>query len=135
MQNTKKPVILCVDDERVVLISVTNQIRNQFQDQFLIETAENTEEAWEVIRELQDQQLEIRFIISDWLMPIDKGDQFLIDVYNKLPNTSLIMLSGHADEEAVERAKKYANLTSFIRKPWDKEELLKIIMNGVSERV
>lgn len=135
MELIKKPVILCVDDERVVLISVSNQIRNQFQDHFLIETAENTEEAWEVIRELQEQNLEIRFIISDWLMPLDKGDKFLIDVFQELPNASLIMLSGHADEEAVERARKFANLKSFIRKPWDKEELLKVITEGVQTPV
>lgn len=133
MENEKKPVILCVDDERVVLLSLTNQIRNYFEDRFLIETAENTEEAWDVIREMHEQNLEIKFIISDWLMPIDKGDKFLIDVFQRYPHIVMIMLSGHADEEAVLRAQKYANLACFIRKPWEKDELIREILKGLGE--
>jgi CheY-like chemotaxis protein len=120
----KKPVILCVDDEKIVLDSLVNQLRNHFGSRFVYETAENTEEGWEVIEELTEQEYEFKVIISDWLMPIERGDKFLIDISKKVPRAALIMLSGHADEESVERARQYANLQAFIRKPWDKEVLL-----------
>ncbi len=126
-----KPVILCVDDEKLVLDSLVNQLRNHFGSQFIYETAENSEEAWEVINDMFSQGYPISLIISDWLMPIEKGDKFLIDVAAKYPSIALIMLSGHADEASVERAKRYANLHCFIRKPWDKEQLLFEINNAV----
>lgn len=119
-----KPVILCVDDEKLVLDSLVNQLRNYFGSQFIYETAENSEEAWEVIDDMHAQGYAISVIISDWLMPLEKGDKFLIDVANRFPNIALIMLSGHADEDSIERARTYANLRCFIRKPWDKEQLL-----------
>jgi len=119
-----KPVLLCVDDEKLVLDSLVNQLRNHFGSQFFYETAENSEEAWEVINEMMGLGYPIKLIISDWLMPIEKGDAFLIAVANKHPEIVLIMLSGHADELSVQRAQQYANLQVFIRKPWDKEHLV-----------
>jgi DNA-binding NtrC family response regulator len=120
----KKAVILCVDDEKLVLDSLVNQLRNHFGSTYLYETAENSEEGHEVINDMIGQGHEIKLIISDWLMPVDRGDKFLIEVYGELPGTALIMLSGHADEAAVDRARTYANLHCFIRKPWEKDHLL-----------
>ena len=125
------PVILCVDDEKLVLESLTSQLRSFYGDTYEYETAQNPDEAHELIDELMDDEIQIWVIISDWLMPITKGDQFLIDVCDKLPDTKLIMLSGHADENSVERARKYANLHKFIRKPWEKEHLMESIDNAV----
>lgn len=129
----KKAVILCVDDEKLVLDSLVNQLRNHFGGQYNYETAENTEEAWDVINELRENGQEFKLVISDWLMPLEKGDQFLIDVAAEMPTTALIMLSGHADEAAVERAKHYANLRIFIRKPWDKDHLLGEVEKALAE--
>jgi len=130
----KKDVILCVDDEKIVLDSLVNQLRNHFGGRFLYETAENTEEGWEVINELKEDGVRIRVIISDWLMPIDRGDKFLIEVSQVLGDTALIMLSGQADEEAVEKARHYANLRCFLRKPWDKDELLNEVISALAEQ-
>jgi len=46
-----KPVILCVDDERIVLESLRTQLRQAFGDAYLYEGAEDAEEALEVINE------------------------------------------------------------------------------------
>jgi response regulator RpfG family c-di-GMP phosphodiesterase len=119
-----KPVILCVDDEKLVLESVVGQLRQHYKNQYAFETAESAEDAHELVAELMEEQQPIHIIISDWLMPIQKGDAFLIEMSELLPEAKLIMLSGHADEDAVERAQKYANLHDFIRKPWDKEHLI-----------
>ncbi len=128
----KKPVILCVDDEKLVLDSLINQLRNHFGGKFIYETAENSEEAWEVINELMKDGFPISLIISDWLMPLEKGDGFLVSVSQKHPKVALIMLSGHADDEAVDRARKYANLHGFVRKPWDKAQLIHEVERAMS---
>ncbi|MFW5659719.1 MAG: response regulator [Bacteroidota bacterium] len=127
------PVILCVDDEKLVLESLTSQLRSHYGDDYEYETAQNPKEAHELIDELMEEGITIYVIISDWLMPITKGDQFLIDVCDKLPDTKLIMLSGHADEDSVDRARKYANLHQFIRKPWEKDHLMQSIDAAVEE--
>jgi CheY-like chemotaxis protein len=126
------PVILCVDDEHTVLTSVVGQLRQAFHDQYLYETAQSTEEAWEILDEMMQAPYEVKLIISDWLMPIEKGDTFLMKVAQKYPSIHLVMLSGHADEESIERAKRYANLRAFIRKPWDKETFIHTIQTILS---
>ncbi len=120
----KKPVILCVDDEPLVLESVVGQLKAHYGNRFIYEVANNANEAEELIDELLEDGHHIPVLISDWLMPMTKGDQFLINVFGKLPDTKLVMLSGHAEQEAIDRAKEFAKLYRFIRKPWDKSELL-----------
>jgi DNA-binding NtrC family response regulator len=127
----KKPLVLCVDDEKMVLDSLVSQLMNNFGNRFRLETAENSEEAWEVIDEVMAEGHPLSLIISDWLMPIEKGDQFLIKVAQRYPQTRLIMLSGHATEDAVDRANTYANLLTFIRKPWEKDQLIKAVSEAL----
>jgi response regulator RpfG family c-di-GMP phosphodiesterase len=119
-----KKVILCVDDEKIVLDSLVTQLKNHLGSNYLYEMVENTDEGWEVIEEVLADGHELALVISDWLMPLEKGDQFLIDVHARIPSAALIMLSGHADEASVDRARKYAHLQCFVRKPWDKVELM-----------
>ncbi|MCS7073604.1 MAG: response regulator [Bacteroidia bacterium] len=119
-----KKAILCVDDEKIVLDSLQEQLYQTFGDSFQYEIAESVEEAWEVIDELVDDGFDMVLVISDWLMPRVKGDKFLIDVHNKYPQTVTIMLTGQADPEAVQNAQDNANLYAYVRKPWKEEDLM-----------
>jgi CheY-like chemotaxis protein len=65
-------------------------------------------------------------------MPLEKGDSFLIRVAQRYPDIRLIMLSAYADEEAIRRAERYANLFAFIRKPWEREALLNTIQKALA---
>ncbi|MGQ9863176.1 MAG: response regulator [Bacteroidia bacterium] len=128
----QRSVILFIDDEKAVLDSLLAQARNFWANAFDYETAQSTEEAWEIIHEVQKEN-RLAAIISDWLMPMERGDTFLIKVAQMYPKIPLIMLSAYADKDAIERAQRYANLHAFFRKPWDKDELLKKI-NQVIEQ-
>jgi AmiR/NasT family two-component response regulator len=44
-----------------------------------------------------------------------------------------VLLSGQADEIAIERARKYANLHAYIPKPWEEETLISIIKSGLEK--
>ncbi|MGL5874908.1 MAG: response regulator, partial [Xenococcaceae cyanobacterium] len=98
---------------------------------FIYEVAENAEEAWELIKELQADGIDIIVIVSDWLMPRTKGDEFLIQIHQCFPKITKIMLTGQADENAIERAKQEANLHACLYKPWTEEELAQIITNAL----
>lgn len=127
-----RPVILFVDDEKLVLDSLIAQARSAYEDTYDYETAQSAEEAWEIIEDYHDRQRRIVLLISDWLMPLEKGDSFLIRVAQRYPDVRLIMLSAYADEEAIRRAERYANLFAFIRKPWEREALLNTIQKALA---
>jgi CheY-like chemotaxis protein len=128
-----KKAILCVDDEKTVLTSLKAQIKKQFGNHYTYEIAESAEEAWEVIEELKEDGIELLVIVTDWLMPRVKGDEFLIQVHDKYPNIVKVMLTGQADEDAVERARSEANLHHCLRKPWDEQELIDTIHSGLEK--
>lgn len=128
-----KPVILCVDDEKVILDSLKIQLKKEFKDSYIYEAAESGDEALEIIEELLEEQVDILVIVSDWLMPGMKGDDFLIEVHKRFPNIVKIMLTGQADKSAIEKAKQYANLHCCLYKPWNNEELIEKIKSGLGK--
>ena len=75
-----KAAFVLVDDEKTLLDSLKVELRWYFGKRFTYETAENVSEAWEVIDELQEHIFEVAAVVSDWLMPSVRGDDFLIEV-------------------------------------------------------
>lgn len=126
-----KPVILCVDDEKIILDSLKTQLKNNFKEQFTYEVAENAEDAYELIEELYAEGIHILIIVSDWLMPGVKGDEFLITVHKRFPNIVKVLLTGQANQEAIQRAYDHANLHRCLYKPWDESELIDVIKTGL----
>jgi CheY-like chemotaxis protein len=116
-------VILLVDDERVVLDSLRNQLRNLFGRRFRYESAENVADAWEVLDDLGNDGVDVVLIVSDWLMPDTKGDVFLTEVRARFPQTARVMLTGQADPDAIERAYKEAEVVRVLAKPWSEADL------------
>ncbi|EDN70130.1 two-component response regulator [Beggiatoa sp. PS] len=125
-------VILCVDDEEIVLNSLEMQLKEQLGEKYTYEFAENAEDALEIIEELNAEDIQILVIVSDWLMPGIKGDEFLIKVHQKFPKIIKVLLTGQADEKAVERARAQANLHKCIHKPWKTNELIDSIKSGLA---
>lgn len=119
----KKQAILCVDDEKMILNSLRTQLSDRFGRDYIIEIAENTEEGFEVIEDFLIDKIEKLVVISDWLMPGMKGDEFLAKVHELYPQAVTILLSGQADEDCIQNAKKQTNSFSYMSKPWDREEL------------
>lgn len=128
-----KPAILCVDDESIILTSLTRQLKQVFDDAYVYEMAESADEAFEIIEELEADEINVIVIVSDWLMPGMKGDEFLIKVHQKFPNVVKILLTGQADRRAIERATKEANLHRYIAKPWEQQELIDSIESGLKK--
>jgi CheY-like chemotaxis protein len=126
-----KPVILCVDDEIIVLESLREQLREAFGNQYFYEIAQDADDALEVLQELQTDQVEVVLIVSDWLMPGMKGDEFLVKVHQSFPRVVKLLLTGQADELAIMRARDQANLHRCLFKPWSEAELIEAIRSGL----
>ena len=118
-----KPIILCVDDESIVLESLEIELAKALGNDYLIEIAESGEEALEVIEEFLEAQHEIALVISDHIMPSMKGDELLKRIHALSPKTLKIMLTGQADLQAVTNAINHAKLYRYIAKPWQSEDL------------
>ncbi len=107
--------ILLVDDEAGVL----NALRRVFrQENYQIHVALNGEEALALL-EKQPCQL----MVSDFMMPSMNGVQLLRKVRERYPDLMRIMLTGHADTEAVMGAIKDGAVYKFILKPWNDDDL------------
>ncbi len=118
-----KPVIVCVDDELTILDSLKIELQKIVSDDYLIEQAENGEEALEVCEEMLENEHEIALVISDCIMPGMKGDELLKRIHALSPRTLNILLTGQANLEEVGNAIKYAKLFRYIAKPWQYDEL------------
>lgn len=130
-----KPVILCVDDEKIILNSLKTQLKSAFGNQYSYEMAENGFDALELIEELTEDGLDdnIIIIVSDWLMPGMKGDELLVKIHEQLPQSIKLMLTGQADEEAIERAVSKANLHKCLKKPWSEDDLINSIRSATAQ--
>jgi len=131
----EKGVLLCVDDEVIVLTALKDQLRRAFGSDFVIDVAESAEEALELLDELSEQGHKVLVIVSDWLMPGMKGDEFLIQAHQRFPTVVKIMLSGQAEQSAVDRARREAGLHEFLAKPWNAAELVDSINLGLRDRL
>jgi two-component system, sensor histidine kinase and response regulator len=126
-----KPVILCVDDEPLVLASLKVELVRALGGSCIIETAEQASEAIAVFEELMDNNQEIALVLADHIMPGIRGDELLRRLHERSPQTLTIMISGQADLETVARSIREARLYRYIPKPWRSEELSLTVIEAI----
>lgn len=126
-----KPIILCVDDEKLILDSLKEQLRRLLDNQYLVELAENGQDALELIKELLADGHQLGVVISDQIMPGMKGNEFLKAVHGISPDTLKILLTGQADADAVGQAVNQAKLYRYIPKPWDPTDLIMTVKEAM----
>lgn len=120
----KNEAILCVDDEAIILMAMKRELKSHFCDRFRFETALDAEDGLETIRELVKEGVSVILVISDWLMPGMKGDRFLAVVKAEFPGIRTIMVTGHADQDSIERVIKDGHVSAVLKKPWNRQDLL-----------
>ncbi len=107
--------LLLVDDEPGILAA----LRRVFQrENYELHFARNGVEALKI---LANQP--VHLIISDFMMPQMNGSELLAQVRERWPETIRIMLTGHANTEAVMGSIKGGAVYRFILKPWNDDDL------------
>lgn len=127
-----KPVILCVDDEPMILETLKRLLRRSFGTKYQVELAGSGEEAIASAQKLLESGKELAVVISDYQMPKLRGDEVLKTIHNLSPNTLNIMLTGQADVEGIFNAIKYAKLYRYISKPWENEDLTLTVTEAIN---
>jgi len=128
-------IILCVDDDSTVLNALRSVFAKNFGSELQVEFAESGPEALEIAAEIRAQGRELGLVITDFMMPGMKGDEFLIEAHKRFPSVVKIMLSGQAETAAVDRARKEAALHDFLAKPWNAAELVESINLGLKDKL
>lgn len=118
------PVILCVDDERIVLHGLREQLTRAFGNDYSIEIAQSGEEALDLVNEFIKSGTPVPLVIADQLMPGMKGHELLINIHKASAKTFKILLTGQVEVNAITEAVNHANLYRFISKPWDGTDLV-----------
>ncbi|MBP7263531.1 MAG: response regulator [Spirochaetia bacterium] len=118
-----RPAILCVDDEAIILMALKQELRRVYADRFIYESALNAEDALAAIDEMAGEGISVILVISDWLMPGMRGDEFLLRVNQRHPEVRCIVVTGHADQEALDNLRSVLGDVPVIGKPWRKNEL------------
>ncbi|MDY6939273.1 MAG: adenylate/guanylate cyclase domain-containing protein [Cyanobacteriota bacterium] len=127
-----KPVILCVDDELMILNSLKQELELVFDNKYTIEVAECGEEALEVLEDLIAENRELALVISDCIMPQMRGDELLQRIHEISPQTIKVMLTGQAGINEVVNAINHANLYRYLTKPWHYADLQLTIQAAIN---
>ncbi len=107
--------LLLVDDEPNIL----SALRRVFQrENYELLFASNGNEA---LRIIEKQPVEL--IMTDFMMPGMNGSELLREVRERWPNTIRIMLTGHANTDAVMGSIKEGAVYRFILKPWNDDDI------------
>lgn len=123
MAETSKYLILCVDDEKIILDSLKKELQNIIHLPYELEIAQNGHDALELMQEFLEDGYEIPLVITDYIMPKMKGDELLRNISQLSPKTFGILLTGQADLEGVRNSVRYGRLQSFLLKPWEAVDL------------
>lgn len=107
--------ILFVDDEENVLKAMRRIFR---RENYTMLTASSAAEALDLL-----QKEPVHVVISDHRMPGMTGADLLRKIKELYPQTIRIMLTGHADVNAIMGAVNEGAVYKFITKPWNDDDL------------
>ena len=121
--NGHKPTVMIVDDEDMVITSIKAFL--QLETDYDIHGFTDAEAAAEFAGKNQ-----VDVAVSDYLMPKMNGIQLLGKVKEAQPETSRVLLTGHADKQSAIQAINQVALFQYLEKPWDNAQLLLVIQSG-----
>jgi response regulator RpfG family c-di-GMP phosphodiesterase len=113
---TERVKVLCVDDEPQILQGLGLHLRRGYD----LATAANGAAGLEILR----AQGPFAVVLSDMRMPGMDGAAFLTEVRSAAPDTTRMLLTGHADMSAAIAAVNQGQIFRFLMKPCPPPELL-----------
>ncbi len=118
-----KSTIVCIDDEQLVLVSLRDQLTRLLGNSYDVELAESGEEALDLLADLTQAQIEVPLVLCDQIMPGMSGDELLIQIHARYPQTLKILLTGQTRLETLVHLVNAASLYRYVSKPWDETDL------------
>lgn len=126
MNEATAATILIVDDEVNVLKAIMRLLHPLH---YRILMATSGQDALDILR-----NNEVDLVISDMRMPHMDGATLLSHIHHGWPETVSLLLTGHADLGQTIAAINLGHIYRYIAKPWDDNELLSIVQQGLEKR-
>lgn len=120
------PRVLCVDDEPRVL----EALERNLGDVFDVVTASSGAEALVALR----GQGPFDVVVSDMQMPVMNGATLLAHACRIAPDTTRVLLTGHADAKAAMDAVNLGQVHRYLLKPCAREDLVAALGGAVDAR-
>ena len=114
--------LLVVDDEENILRAIRRALRAGSWEIF---TAPDGESGLALANEVRPQ-----VVISDFRLPGMNGAELLTRIKQALPKTQRVLLTGHADQRAIEDAINQSEIFRFIPKPWNDAQLILTVQSA-----
>jgi len=120
--------VLLLDDDPEVIATISSLLAMETDYNVLAFTSAN-----EAAKAIETQEIDLAIV--DFLMPeATNGIDFLIALRKKQPYSVRMILTGYADKANAIKAINEVGLYKYLEKPWDNDELLQIIREGLEKR-
>jgi len=117
--------VLFVDDDANIL----NAYKRAFRKKYQFETAISAKDALTLLK----QDPNFGLVISDMRMPQMTGLEFLVELKQRYPSITRIMLTGNADQKTAIDAVNQGDIFRFLNKPTPPSELAQAIDSGLKQ--
>jgi DNA-binding NtrC family response regulator len=115
----ERTTVLLVDDSESSLFGLGHALRDLgLQLRFAKGAAAG-------IQALEQERIDV--VVSDYIMPVTDGIQFLEEVAARYPDTARILMTAHAGIEVAIEAINRARVHRFLQKPVDRQALRAVI--------
>jgi thioredoxin reductase (NADPH) len=119
---SRKPVLLTVDDDPAVSRAVARDLRRHYGEDHRIVRAESGADALETLKQLKLRGETVATLIADYRMPQMTGIEFLEQAMDLYPTARRVLLTAYADSHAAIDAINVVDLDHYLLKPWDPPE-------------
>ena len=128
--------ILSLEDEADVRDALERDLE-EFWGKIRLETAEDVDDAWEVLEEIAGDGDELALVLSDHRLPGKSGVDFLVELQadQRFAAARTVLVTGQADQDDTIRAVNQAGLDYYIAKPWDVEALKRVVRDQLTDYV
>lgn len=119
--------ILVVDDNKSILTALKICLEGVFSRILTISTPE------EVLALLQQERIDVVLLDMNFSLGMNSGQEGLMwlqAIHRRHPDTPIVLMTAYADVKLAVKGLK-AGAADFITKPWDNDELVRILKDAV----
>jgi response regulator RpfG family c-di-GMP phosphodiesterase len=131
-----KLTVLVLEDEPAVREALERDLA-AFAPTVRIEGAEDVADAWAVVDELDRDGDRLALVLADHRLPGTSGVDFLVQLHDdaRTDTARKVLVTGQADQADTIRAVNEAGLDHYVSKPWEPDELARVVRHELTEHV
>ena len=129
-------VVLVIEDEPEVRAAIVRDLEGALTT-VRIDQASDVDDALAAMDEAAEAGDRIGLILADHRLPGRDGVDLLVDLHRQPATASIkkVLVTGQADQQDTIRAVNDADLDHYIAKPWDRDDLVHVTIDLLTDYV